>query len=106
MMPTPIAATESAGLTVSLGKRNVVICLLLVATTLALYSPVYPFVNYDDDVYVMRNVHVQSGLSWRTIRWSFASTETASYWHPLTWLSHAFVGSLAIEPSQSACCRL
>jgi hypothetical protein len=90
MMPTPITATENPVLPVSLGKRNVVICLLLAAATLALYSPVfrYPFVNYDDEIYVAYNPHVQSGLNWNTMRWAFASKE-AGNWHPLTWLSHA-----------------
>jgi Flp pilus assembly protein TadD len=87
-MPVRKAAEERAG--VWLGKRNAVICLLLAAATLALYSPVsrYPFVNYDDDVYVTTNGYVQSGLSWSTIEWAFVSTDAAN-WHPLTWLSHA-----------------
>jgi protein O-mannosyl-transferase len=89
-MPTRIAAEESADLPVSLGKRNVVICLLLVAMTLALYGPVfrYPFVNYDDGAYVTHNKHIQSGLGWSTIKWAFTATDAAN-WHPLTWLSHA-----------------
>lgn len=43
----------------------------------------------DDQTYVTGNPHVQEGLSWSTIRWAFTSTETAAYWHPVTWLSHA-----------------
>jgi len=68
----------------------VILCLLLVVATLALYNPVahHPFVNYDDDRYVTDNPHVQEGLTWATVRWAFTTT-SESNWHPLTWLSHA-----------------
>ena len=45
------------------------------------------FVSYDDRVYVTRNFHVQSGLTWPGIGWAFSATANAN-WHPLTWLSH------------------
>ena len=62
----------------------------LVMAVLALYYPVsgHPFLNYDDDVYVLKNSHINAGLSWQTLKWSFTSFY-ASNWHPLTWLSHA-----------------
>jgi tetratricopeptide (TPR) repeat protein len=71
-------------------RQPVFLALLLVFATLAVYYPVrhFPFINYDDDLYVTENVHVQSGLEWDTIQWAF-TTYTASNWHPLTWLSHA-----------------
>ena len=71
-------------------KRNVVLGLLLVLATLALYNPVvhHPFVNFDDDRYVTDNAHVRAGLHWETVRWAFTSYDEAN-WHPLTWLSHA-----------------
>jgi protein O-mannosyl-transferase len=71
-------------------KRNVIVCLLLVAATLALYNPVnrHPFVNYDDDRYVTQNPHVHNGLTGDTIAWAFSATEQGN-WHPLTWMSHA-----------------
>ena len=76
-------------------KRNAILCLLLVVATLALYNPVnrHPFVNYDDDRYVVENPHVHNGLGLDTITWAFTSTEQAN-WHPLTWLSHALDYSL------------
>jgi protein O-mannosyl-transferase len=54
------------------------------------YYPVrhLPFINYDDDLYVTENAHVQSGIEWDTVQWAF-TTNAASNWHPLTWLSHA-----------------
>src|SRR5271166_7196148 len=70
--------------------QPVVLALLLALATLAVYYPVshLPFINYDDDLYVTENVHVQSGLEWDTVQWAF-TTYAASNWHPLTWLSHA-----------------
>jgi tetratricopeptide (TPR) repeat protein len=62
----------------------------LAVATFALYSPAiwHPFIfNYDDDVYVTNNSHVQAGLVWLTVSWAMTSTDTN--WHPLTWLSHA-----------------
>ncbi len=71
-------------------KRNLVLALLLVVATLALYNPVihHPFVNFDDDRYVTDNIHVRAGLHWETLKWAFTSFDEAN-WHPLTWLSHA-----------------
>jgi tetratricopeptide (TPR) repeat protein len=46
------------------------------------------FINFDDDVYVTGNAHVQAGLSFATVAWAFSNID-ASNWHPLTWLSHA-----------------
>ena len=47
--------------------------LLLVVATLALYFPVnhHPFLNYDDDEYVTDNVHVKAGLTGDTVAWAF-----------------------------------
>jgi hypothetical protein len=46
------------------------------------------FVAWDDDVYVTRNPMVFRGLTAEGIRWAFApGAETASYFHPLSWLS-------------------
>ncbi len=67
-----------------------ILCLLLVVLTAVLYSPVKgnPFVNFDDDSYVVKNSHVRSGLTWSTFVWSWTATDSSN-WHPLTWLSHA-----------------
>src|SRR3974390_2309826 len=71
-------------------KRRLVLCLLLVLATLALYNPVTraPFLNFDDSVYVTDNPQVRAGLTWHTVVWAFRTSE-ASNWHPITWLSHA-----------------
>ncbi len=84
--PTPASA-----LFASSEKRNLILCLLLVTCTLVIYNSVNQngFVNYDDDVYITANRHVQAGLRWTTIRWAFTTFDAAN-WHPLTWISHAF----------------
>jgi tetratricopeptide (TPR) repeat protein len=71
-------------------SQRLILGLLLVLGTLALYYPVssHPFLNYDDDLYIVYNPHVHAGLQWATARWAFTSFD-ASNWHPLTWLSHA-----------------
>jgi len=65
-------------------------CLALAAVTLALYSPVvkHSFINFDDQSYVVKNLHVRAGPTWSTFTWSLTSVEESN-WHPLTWLSHA-----------------
>ena len=64
---------------------------MLVLVTIALYWPAMrcDFVNYDDQVYVTANVHVQNGLTLEGISWAFFKPEVYfGYWHPLTLLSH------------------
>src|ERR1700676_10487 len=68
----------------------VILCLLLVAATLAFYNPVIhnQFIDFDDSSYILKNFQVQSGLTWDTVKWSFTTFREGN-WHPLTWLSHA-----------------
>jgi hypothetical protein len=62
---------------------------LLAILTFIAYAPVLDagFTNYDDDVYVTANYHVQHGLDGTSLRWAFTTTRAAN-WHPLTWISH------------------
>ena len=71
------------------GDRSWLVVLLLITATLAVYAPVweYEFVDLDDDLYVLNNLRVQSGLSWANIGWALTALE-AGFWHPLTWISH------------------
>ena len=90
LQPGEQVRTRPAGpMTVSTA-RPYLYSLLLVVLTVALYYPVktHPFVNYDDNVYVTENVHVQNGLTWDTVSWAFV-TYDAGNWHPITWMSHA-----------------
>jgi tetratricopeptide (TPR) repeat protein len=41
---------------------------------------------YDDELYIQHNPHVLAGLTGRSVAWAF-TTDYASNWHPLTWLS-------------------
>jgi tetratricopeptide (TPR) repeat protein len=62
---------------------------LLALVTIGLYWPAtsHDFVNYDDNLYVTENPHVQGGLSWEGIKWAFVNPVNSN-WHPLTVLSH------------------
>jgi protein O-mannosyl-transferase len=88
MQETVPRVSKSHDLFSSPQKRTVILSLLLVLATLALYNPVSHngFINVDDNLYVTNNKHVQSGLSWRTVKWSFTTFDQAN-WHPLTWIS-------------------
>src|SRR6266566_4901753 len=65
------------------------LCFLLCLLVAGVFLPSIhnDFANYDDPIYVTSNAHVQSGLSWAGLRWAL-TTNHASNWHPLTWLSH------------------
>lgn len=66
--------------------------LLLFLATLAVYwqATRFAFTNFDDSLYVTENLHIQKGLSWETVAWSLSFEDMGkTYWHPLTWLSHA-----------------
>ena len=70
-------------------RREALVCLFLVVSILAVYWQVtdHEFINYDDNVYITDNPHVQSGLTGKSVGWAFTTTQ-AGNWHPLTWLSH------------------
>jgi len=69
--------------------------LLLAAVTVLVFGPMlgYPFINFDDPVYVSANPHVQQGLSPEGAHWAFTSM-AANFYHPLTWLSYMLDSSL------------
>ena len=62
---------------------------LLALVTTVIYWPAtrHDFVNFDDDLVVTANVHVQNGLTWENVKWAFCNP-VDSNWHPLTVLSH------------------
>ncbi len=69
--------------------RLVLISVVLVMVTTALYWPVqsFDFVNYDDDVIVKDNRQIRDGLSKDGLLWAFTTFDHGN-WHPLTWVSH------------------
>jgi len=75
------AHTASAALLIALG---------LVALDLIVYWQVWghDFIpSWDDAVYVTNNGPVLAGLTWSGVKWAF-TTNYATNWHPITWLSH------------------
>ena len=70
-------------------QQAIVVCILLFGLVVWTFLPAIhnEFINYDDNLYVTANGHVQQGLSLSNIGWAFGSVD-ASNWHPLTWLSH------------------
>ena len=71
-------------------RQKTLLGTLLVLGTLLLYGPAvvhHEFLSFDDRQYVVRNLHVNTGLSLVNFRWAFTAFEQAN-WHPLTWLSH------------------
>ena len=70
------------------GQKGLAIFLLITVLVLV-YAPVkdYPFINYDDNLYVTEVPQVQQGLGWDSVVWAMTTLE-AAFWHPMTWLSH------------------
>jgi Flp pilus assembly protein TadD len=61
----------------------------LILAILVIYAQTahFDFTDYDDDVYVYKNVHVQAGLTPASIQWAFTAVVSAN-WMPVTLLSH------------------
>ena len=70
-------------------RSEVCICLILITALLLVYWQVgdHEFINYDDNVYITDNAHVQEGLTSKGMIWAFTTSRTGN-WHPLTWISH------------------
>lgn len=68
--------------------RRALACALIAAAILpyiAVYD--YPFVRYDDGLYVTDRPEVQAGLTWDGAVWAF-TTGISGTWQPVTWISH------------------
>ena len=59
---------------------KVFLCLLLTAVTCLAYLPMgdFGFINYDDNIYVYENPHVQQGLTGAGLEWAFTTTLTGA----------------------------
>jgi hypothetical protein len=68
--------------------QTALVCLVLVAATLAAYRPVLDngFVEYDDPGFVVGIAPVEAGLTPGGVVWAFLSVERAN-WLPVTRLS-------------------
>ena len=72
-------------------RRDWKIMALLAVATVAVFWQVswQGFVNFDDPAYVTYNPVVREGLTWSGVVWAFTNLHgEATYWHPVTWLSH------------------
>jgi Tfp pilus assembly protein PilF len=72
-------------------RQKLIVYLILIVVTLAVFWQVnqYDFINYDDNVYVTENSHIQSGITLDGFLWAF-STRYVDLWNPLVWLSFMF----------------
>src|SRR5215472_8456069 len=70
-------------------RLTIVICLALIAITLAVFGQtvLHDFVNFDDDLYVYAAPNIKAGLTINSITLAFTSPH-ARNWHPLTTISH------------------
>jgi tetratricopeptide (TPR) repeat protein len=70
-------------------RYTILICVILALVTAIAFEQVRrnDFIDYDDNVYVTENQHVQGGLSLESVIWAFTTRQEGN-WHPLTWLSH------------------
>jgi|SRR5208337_673695 Flp pilus assembly protein TadD len=68
--------------------KILIVYIALTIVTLAVFWQVnlYDFINFDDQVYVTQNSHIQSGISLDSFRWAL-STKYFDLWHPLVWMS-------------------
>lgn len=69
-------------------KYSILAVFILVLLVLSVYWPVqnYEFINFDDNVYITENIHVQSGITLGGLYWAF-STKYFGLWNPLVWIS-------------------
>jgi tetratricopeptide (TPR) repeat protein len=70
------------------GQRERLVAAVLVGLTLLAFRPTLDcsFVNYDDQVYVTGNTHVQAGLTKEGALWGLTTLHFGN-WHPLVWWS-------------------
>jgi len=77
------------------------VALLLCASVLLVFGQVtgFGFLFFDDDLYILDNPRVRSGLTREGLAWAF-STPLSGHYHPLTWLSHMLdVELFGLNPS-------
>lgn len=70
----------------SIWRVTLPVVLLLLVLAVFWQTAGFEFTNYDDDIYVTDNPNLALGLSGPGLAWAF-STNYASNWHPLTWIS-------------------
>ena len=89
----PLAMKRGTIISVTKTWQHLLIIFIILCATFIIYGDVgrFEFVNFDDDLYVWNNPYINKGMSLDGIKWAFSlnkTTETWTYWHPLTSLSH------------------
>jgi tetratricopeptide (TPR) repeat protein len=87
---SPAVTPEQPRFFVTVALRNTLLAsAALCILVFVIYAQVrsHQFVDFDDPLYVSKNAHVLQGLTWSGIVWAFTHVY-ASYWLPLTWISH------------------
>jgi tetratricopeptide (TPR) repeat protein len=87
--PRPPASSPPQTLTwLARPRPKLLLSLLLIGLTLAVYAQVWRFeiIDFDDADYVGDNLYVNQGLTSGSITWAFSGFHYAN-WIPLTWLS-------------------
>jgi tetratricopeptide (TPR) repeat protein len=71
-------------------KPVFLICVVLALVTFVAFEQVRhnDFVNYDDGTYVTENRHIQTGITYESVKLAFTTMHPSGNWHPLTSLSH------------------
>src|SRR5579872_4684111 len=87
--PTPPRASTPVKVLSHFPEWSPAVLLVLVTISLYWLATHNDFVNYDDDIYVTANRHVQAGLTLAGLKWAFFKPDVhLGYWHPLTLLTH------------------
>ncbi|MCG6551153.1 MAG: hypothetical protein L7F77_02400, partial [Candidatus Magnetominusculus sp. LBB02] len=70
-------------------RLKIIVCLTLIVIVFSVFLQVksFNFVYYDDDQYILTNLHVRGGFSISNLEWALTSNEYSN-WFPLTWVSH------------------
>ncbi len=89
--PARHIAASVPGLRLAMPRKHVVagVCVALVLACVAIYGQTlsHGFVKCDDDIVVTDNWHVQAGLVWSNVVWSFTE-DVSTYLLPVTWFTH------------------
>lgn len=71
-------------------KKQTVALVFLLAILIGivfLQAKNFQFIGVDDNKYVVKNSHVNTGINIENLKWAF-NIGYASNWHPLAWISH------------------
>lgn len=73
----------------SFRRSTIIVCAVLAGITWLVFGQTvrYPFINFDDPMYVVEEPQIRAGLTWHGIVWAFTHLPSTN-WYPLTNISH------------------